>query len=98
MLNFFRSSAYRISEIRQQWYKVIISKTPVYRVCGRAVIAGDGVKQSKEALHMSGVKKMDQESETCSKSEFIHDHMFGAVGIVVSNSFKKFCLPLKINI
>lgn len=98
MLNFFRSSAYRISEIRLQWYKVIISKAPVYRVCGRAVIAGDGVKQSKEALYMPGVKKMAQESETCSKPEFIHGHMFGAVGIVVSNAFKKFCLPLKINI
>ncbi|MBQ3797755.1 MAG: hypothetical protein II842_16010 [Butyrivibrio sp.] len=98
MLNFFRSSAYRISDIRLQWYKTVISKAPIYRVCERAVITGDGVKQSKEAVHMPGVKKMAQESETCSKPEFIHGHMFGAIGIVVSNSFKRFCLPLKVNI
>lgn len=47
---------------------------------------------------MPGVKKMVQESETCSKPEYIHGHLFGAVCVIVSDTYKKFCLPLKVNL
>lgn len=98
MLHFFRSRAYNLQAIRKQWYEVVLSRAPLYRVNDRAVLIGDGVKQSKEARRMPGVKKMIQESETCSKPEYIHGHLFGAVGVVISDMRKKFCLPLKVNL
>ena len=98
IIHFFRSGAYRLSELRKRWYEIIASMAPIYRVNGRAVLIGDGVKQGKEALRMPGVKKMVQESETCSKPEYIHGHLFGAVGIVLSNACKRFCLPMKVNL
>ena len=61
-------------------------------------MAGDGVKQSKEAVRMPGVKKMSQESETCSKPEFIHGHLFGALAIVAGAPMRRFCIPLKMNL
>lgn len=98
LLHFFRSSAYKISELRCKWYRIIASNAPLHKINDRAILIGDGVKQCKEARRMPGVKKMTQESETCSKPEYIFGHMFGAVGVVVSNKNKRFCLPLKINI
>mgnify|MGYP002625344026 FL=1 len=47
---------------------------------------------------MPGVKKMVQESETSSKPEYIHGHLFGVIGIIISGWNSKFCLPLKSNI
>ena len=47
---------------------------------------------------MPGVKKMSQESENSSKPEYIFGHQFGAIGIVVGNGIKMFCLPLVMNI
>lgn len=98
LLHFFRSKAYKLSVLRRQWYTIVARNAPTHRVCGRAIIIGDGVKQSKEAFRMPGVKKMVQESETCSKPEYIHGHLFGAVGVIISNTCKKFALPLKVNL
>lgn len=98
LIHFFHSAAYRLSELREKWYKTVSVMAPLLMVNGRAVLIGDGVKQCKEGRHMPGVKKMVQESETCSKPEYIFGHMFGAVGVVVARKAKRFCLPLKINI
>ena len=96
--HFFHSAAFDLKAIRQRWYEVIASRAPMCQIAERKILLGDGVKQSKEALRMPGVKKLHQESETCSKPEYIHGHMFGAVCVVVSNALKKFSLPLKINL
>ena len=98
LVHFFHSFSYRLSILRKKWYETVSRKAPLYKVHGRAILVGDGVKQSKEARRMPGVKKMSQESETCSKPEFIHGHLFGAVGVLIANKTKRFCLPLKINI
>ena len=96
--HFFHSTAFDLKSIRQRWYEVIASRAPLLQIAERKIILGDGVKQCKEALRMPGVKKLHQESETCSKPEYIHGHMLGAVCVVVSNAFMKFSLPLKINL
>ena len=98
IIHFFRSKAFRLSDLRKRWYGIIAAIAPLYRVNGRAILVGDGVKQSKEALRMPGVRKMAQESGTCSKPEYIHGHLFGAVGVVLSDTRKKFCLPMKVNL
>ena len=98
MLHFFRSKAYQLSEIRKRWCEVVLGSGLLYRVDGKTVLIGDGVKQSKEAYHMPGVKKLHQDSEDSSKGEYIFGHLFGAVGAVIAKSNRFFCIPLKINI
>lgn len=98
LLHFFHSGSYLLSSLRAQWYRIVLKKAPIYKVEGRSILIGDGVKQSKEALRMPGVKKMVQESETSSKPEYIHGHLFGVIGIIISGWNSKFCLPLKSNI
>ena len=98
LLHFFHSGSYLLQSLRAQWYRIVLEKAPIHRVEGRSILIGDGVKQSKEALRMPGVKKMVQESETSSKPEYIHGHLFGVVGIIISGWNNRFCLPLKSNI
>ena len=98
MMHFFRSSGYTLDSIVKCWYKVVKKHAPVYRENGRAVLIGDGVKQSKEGLYMPAVKKLHQESEDSSKAEYIHGHMFGALGVLVNKDSKWFCTPLRFSI
>lgn len=98
LIHFFRSTAWSTKKLRSCWYRFLSANAPVYKVKGRTVLAGDGVKQSKEGYYMPGVKKMLQESETQSKGEFIFGHLFGAVGVLIGRRAQKFCLPLKVNI
>ena len=98
LIHFFHSVGYSIVELRKTWYQIIAKKAPLYKVAGRVVIAGDGVKQCKEAFRMPGVKKMVQESETCSKPEYIHGHLWGAVSVLIGNEHKRLSLPLKVNL
>ena len=65
---------------------------------GKTVLAGDGVKQYKEAFYMAGVKKLFQESENISKPEYIFGHLFGAVGLLAGNAEHCFCILLRMNI
>lgn len=47
---------------------------------------------------MPGVKKLHQESENCSKSEYIFGHMFGAISIFCEAKAKFFCVLLLITL
>lgn len=98
MLHFFRSKAYTTQALREKWYSLVLEKAPILKVGGRPVLAGDGVKQSKEGRFMPGVKKLHQESEDSSKGEYIFGHMFGAVGVMVGTMQNYFCLPLRMSI
>ena len=98
LIHFFRSSAYSLDVLREQWYRCVLRNAPLTKCRNRIILVGDGVKQSKEGKRMPGVKKMTQESETCSKPHFIHGHMFGALGVIAATKAKRFCMPLKFNI
>ena len=98
LIHFFHSDAWDPNVIRKTWWKLLAEKAPVYRVKKRCILIGDGVKQSKEAFYMAGVKKLLQESEDSSKSRYIFGHMFGAVGILIGSKGGKFCVPLQMNI
>ena len=41
---------------------------PVIKIGNRLLMAGDGIKVSKEALKMPGVKKLHQESDNSGKA------------------------------
>ncbi len=98
LINFFRSDAWDAGDVRNKWYHVLLKFAPLLKIKGRVILAGDGVKQSKEGYRMPGVKKLVQESEDSSKPQYIFGHMFGAVGVLVGTLDRHFCLPLKINI
>ena len=98
LIHFFHSAAWDPNKIRQTWWKLLAERAPLYRVKNRCILIGDGVKQSKEAFYMAGVKKLLQESENSSKSKFIFGHMFGAVGVLIGRKGGKFCAPLQMNI
>jgi len=98
MLHFFRATSWSLERIRQTWYEIVKANAPICREGTWNILIGDGVKQSKEARHMPGVKKLFQESENSSKPAYIFGHMFGGLGILVGNQAKKFCLPLIIRL
>ena len=94
--HFFYSSAWSLESLRKRWYTIVRDSGLVYTVNGRSVLAGDGVKQAKEAKYMPGVKKLVQESEDSSKPEYIFGHMFGAIGVILGKA--QLCCPLKFSI
>lgn len=98
ILHFFRSKAYTTESLRGCWCRLVSSSPLLLKVDGRIVLAGDGVKQSKEGYHMPGVKKLHQESEDSSKGEYIFGHLFGAVGVMIGNAVRSHCLPLSMTI
>ncbi|MBT2289463.1 transposase [Paenibacillus albidus] len=98
LVHFFRSSAWSPQSLRQTWLQIVRRSAPLLVVQGRVVLVGDGMKQAKEGRRMPGVKKLYQESENVSKGDYIFGHLFGAIGILVGDSRKWFCLPLFINL
>jgi len=98
MLHFFRAASWDLAQVRQTWYEIVKANAPICREGAWNILIGDGVKQSKEARHMPGVKKLFQESENSSKAAYIFGHMFGGLGILIENQAKKFCLPLSIRL
>lgn len=99
MIHFFRSNAWNLNEVIATWSQIVKAIAPIYKEDGMTVLIGDGVKQSKEARKMPGVKKLHQESENSSKAEYIFGHMFGGVGVLIGTfSAKMFCIPLSMRI
>jgi hypothetical protein len=98
LIHFFRSSAWSLQSLRQIWLQVIRRSAPLLVIQDRVVLVGDGMKQAKEARRMPGIKKLHQESENVSKGNYIFGHLFGAIGILVGDSRKYFCLPLFMNL
>ena len=93
LLHFFHADSYLLSSLEWKWQKMI-SKLPIlYRLRGKVVMVGDGVKQSKEGRYMPGVKKLHQESENSAKGEYIFGHMFGGIGVLMGDiSRKMYCV------
>ena len=98
MIHFFHASSWTLEAIANKWCEIVKSFAPIYKEDGVTILVGDGVKASKEARKMPGVKKLHQESENSSKGEYIFGHMFGGIGVLAENSSKMFCIPLLINL
>ena len=98
ILHFFRADSWDVSKLRICWYQVVKKYFPLYQRNGRLVLVGDGVKNSKEAHFMPGVKRMKQESETQSKPEYIYGHLWGGIGILLGDLKTLVCTPLSMRI
>jgi hypothetical protein len=94
ILHFFHSSSWEINALWNKWGSIVKIHAPVIQVNGYTVLAGDGIKQPKEARKMPGVKRHHQESENVSKAEYIFGHLFGVIGVMAQKSGKMFCIPL----
>lgn len=74
LIHFFRSFGWSTSSLRQKWLQVVRQYAPLLVIQGRVILVGDGMKQAKEDRRIPGVKKLHQESENVSKSDYIFGH------------------------
>ena len=95
LLHFFRTESWSLTVLTGQWIRVALSHFPATEFNGRILLIGDGIKVSKEAKKMPGVKKLHQDSENSGKGEYIFGHYFNFVGILTGCARKLFCLPLQ---
>lgn len=95
LLSFFRASSWQLRVIQRKWQEIVLSQILLITIKGRYLIAGDGIKITKEAEKMPGVKRLHQESDNSGKAPYIYGHHFGAVGVLAGWVRKKiFCIPL----
>ena len=85
LLHFFRSSAYKVSELYQKWIVVVLKYAPLMQVSKRLVLVGDHIKIAKEGRRMPVVHKHHQDSANSSKAEYIEGHNFGQISALVTN-------------
>ena len=93
-LAFFRADSWVLANILECWGKIVEKVSPIIKIKGFRILIGDGIKLSKEASNMPGVKKLHQESDNSGKSEWIFGHHFGIIGILAGKVGKLFCIPL----
>ena len=98
IIHFFRANSWSLAKLQANWYDVASSHMPLLLHKGKALLVGDGTKQSKEGRYMPGVRKLAQESETQSKPEYIHGHMWGGVGVLIEKVGEFCCVPLSLKI
>ncbi len=94
LLSFFRASSWQLTRIQQKWQEIVLSQVPMITINGRYLIAGDGIKISKEADKMPGVKRLHQESDNSGKAPYVYGHHFGALGILAGWVKKKYFVYL----
>jgi len=82
MLSFFRASSWQLSSILKQWWHIVLERCPLPEIDGRLMLAGDGIKISKEAEKMPAVKRLHQESNNSGKAPYIYGHHWGVIGVL----------------
>lgn len=95
IINFFRATSWDLNILLGCWARLALQHYPLIKINGRTVIIGDGIKVSKEAKKMPGVKTLHQESENSGKAEYIRGHYFNFIGLLVGYFSKSFCLPIQ---
>lgn len=82
LLAFFRADSWQLSTIMSQWWSSVIEHCPLPNIDNRLLLAGDGIKISKEAEKMPGVKRLHQESDNSGKAPYIYGHHWGVIGVL----------------
>jgi hypothetical protein len=78
-LHWFDSKAFSVEGLTLQWSKWLSQHESLYRIKGKRVYVGDGIKVGKEGRKMPGVKRLHQESEDVSKPEWIQQFQIQTV-------------------
>jgi hypothetical protein len=82
MLSSFRASSWQLQNILQHWWQIVLERCPLPKIDDRLLLAGDGIKISKEAKKMPAVKRLHQESDNSGKAPYIYGHHWGVIGIL----------------
>jgi len=83
LLWFFRASSWDLKSIMHRWWQIVLTgNCPLVKIDGRLLLGGDGIKISKEAEKMPGVKRLHQESDNAGKAPYIYGHHHGVIGIL----------------
>jgi hypothetical protein len=82
ILSFFRASSWCLQDILQRWWQIVLETCPLPKIDGRIMLAGDGIKISKEAEKMPAVKRLHQESDNSGKAPYIYGHHWGVIGLL----------------
>lgn len=93
LLSNFRTSSWKLGEILHCWWQIVLSHCPLITIDDRLLLAGDGIKISKEAEKMPGVKKLRQESDNSGKAPYIYGHHHGVIGIMAGWVKKNLLYP-----
>jgi hypothetical protein len=95
LLDSFHSRAISLTQMTTLWVSIVLSSFPgILRVNGRIVLLGDGIKIPKQGKLMPAVKRLHQQSESNTKSEYIMGHSFQAVALLVSACKSVLAVPL----
>jgi len=81
-LSSFRASSWQLQNILQHWWQIVLERCPLPKIDDRLLLAGDGIKISKEAKKMPAVKRLHQESDNSGKAPYIYGHHWGVIGIL----------------
>lgn len=94
ILHFFYASSWQLADITRCWINIIRTLCQPVSINGQALLIGDGIKVSKEAKRMPGVKKLHQESDNSNKPTYILGHHFGLISLLIGAMGKLFAIPL----
>ena len=94
MLSFFRASSWQLQDILQCWWRIVLDRCQLPKIDDRFLLAGDGIKISKEAEKMPAVKRLHQESDNSGKAPYIYGHHWGVIGVLAGRVKKNLlCSP-----
>lgn len=82
LLSFFRAKSWQLDTIMDRWRQIVLELCPPVTIDDRLLLAGDGIKVSKEAEKMPGVKRLHQESDNSGKAPYIYGHHWGVIGVL----------------
>ncbi len=96
LLGCFHSHGIQLDLLYVLWVKLVLycCEAFLFRVNGRLVLLGDGIKVPKSGKKMPGVKRLHQESDSNTKPEFIFGHSCQAIGLVIGRASTLFSIPL----
>ena len=95
LLDFFHSPALDLEALTRLWCALVFRVHPrLYRVRGKPVLIGDGLKVAKAGRKMPAVKKLHQTSDSNTKPEYIFGHSCQAVAVLTQVGVTCGALPL----
>jgi hypothetical protein len=98
LLHLFRSSAWTLTGLVDNWGAFVLGQRQTVTVDGRAVLLGDHTMIPKDGRRMPGVVTLHQDSETQSKPQYFRGHCCGALCLLIGTLAQSFCLPLVVRI
>ena len=99
LLQNLHSSAVKLEYLSALWAQLVLRLFPSpVRVNGRLILVGDGIKIPKRGKKMPAVKLLHQQSDSCTKPEYIMGHSLQAVCLLVDAALSVFAVPLAVRI